>query len=314
MIRVLGVDGGQSGIRLRHSASDRIEEVEGVSRLEGDTVTAVADAVARGWQQAAFDPVERVVLGLTTAPADDETADHLCRLVGDATGAAEVWLADDAVTSHAGALSLGWGVSLVAGTGVACLALPEHGEPRVFGGYGYLLGDEGGAFWIGRRGLNEVLRAADGRSATGGTRAMTAAAERRYGLLADLHIRLHSMDRPVHAIAEFAPDVLDAADAGDPVAVAILREAVQELLLLARTAARWAGGEEWVPLALGGRLLAEGAPLRRQVDDSLARMDMPVIARSAHASGLDGAVLLGLAPDVRRYDGLVYRWRRESVG
>ena len=56
------------------------------------------------------------------------------------------------MTSHAGALSLGWGVSLVAGTGVACLAVPAEGEPRIVGGHGYLLGDEGGAFWIGREG------------------------------------------------------------------------------------------------------------------------------------------------------------------
>ena len=56
---------------------------------------------------------------------------RLCRHVNRVIGADEVWLADDSVTCHAGALSLGWGVSITAGTGVACLVVPETGEPSV---------------------------------------------------------------------------------------------------------------------------------------------------------------------------------------
>ena len=69
-MRVLAVDGGQSAIRLRHSDGGGTVEVDGVSRLEGDTIAAVADAVAEGWRRGGFDLVDRVVLGLTTAPAD----------------------------------------------------------------------------------------------------------------------------------------------------------------------------------------------------------------------------------------------------
>lgn len=311
MIAVLGVDGGQSAIRLRHSTEARVVEVDGVSRLEGDTVASVADSIERGWRRGAFAPVERVVLGLTTAPVDGAEADLLCRLVGDATGAAEVWLADDAITGHAGALSLGAGVSVIAGTGVACLAVPERGEPRVLGGHGYLLGDEGGAYWIGRRGLNVVLRGVDRRGAAD---ALATAAERRYGPLGDLHVRLHSIDRPVHAIAQFAPDVLDAADIGDPAAGLIVADSARELLLLARAGVSAVGdGQAHVPLALGGRLLAEGTALRRMLDDLLARIDVPVAVRTADATGLDGAVLLGLASDASRYGSLVHRWQEGAA-
>ena len=65
-----------------------------------------------------------------------------------------------------GALSLGWGVSVVAGTGVACLTVPADGAARIVGGHGYLIGDEGGAFWIGREGIRAALRAMDGRGAS----------------------------------------------------------------------------------------------------------------------------------------------------
>jgi glucosamine kinase len=304
--RVLGVDGGQSGIRLRHSLGDRVVEVEGVSHQEGDTIAAVANAVIEGWRRGGFDPVDRVVLGLTTAPADADGCDRLCRLVGSAIAAPQVWLADDAVTSHAGALSLGWGVSIVAGTGVACLAVPEHGAARIIGGHGYLLGDEGGGFWIGRHGLRAVLRSADGR---GPETSLAAPARRRFGSLTDLHVRLHAGDRPVNAIAQFAPDVLEAAEAGDAAATHIVDEAARELLLLARAGAAWAGGEAvTVPLALGGRLLEPGGGLRRRLLDLLAGARLPVAPRSADASALDGAVRLGRAGDPGTYGDLVHTW------
>jgi glucosamine kinase len=304
--RVLGVDGGQSGIRLRHSLGDRMVEVEGVSHQEGDTIAAVADAVAEGWRRGGFDPVDRAVLGLTTAPADADGRDRLCHRVGAAIGAPQVWVADDAVTSHAGALSLGWGVSIVAGTGVACLAVPQHGAPRIIGGHGYLLGDEGGGFWIGSRGLRAVLRSAEGR---GPDTSLVGPARRRFGSLTELHVRLHAGDRPVDAIARFAPDVLEAAEGGDAAATAIVDEAAEELLLLARAGAAWAGdGAVTVPLALGGRLLEPGTEVRRRLLDRLIATGLPIEPRSADASALDGAILLGRSGDPGAYGSLIHTW------
>ena len=98
---LLAVDGGQSAIRLRHSSSDRVVEVHGVSRLEGDTIDAVASAIAQGWLGSGFGPCQRIVLGLSTAPADEPSQVQLCRHVNRVIGADEVWLADDSVTCHA---------------------------------------------------------------------------------------------------------------------------------------------------------------------------------------------------------------------
>lgn len=309
---VLGVDGGQSAIRVRHSGADRVVEVEGVSRLEGDVDALVAGRIGEAIGSAGFPAPELAVLGLTTAPADPRAADRLCDLVADATGASEVWLADDAVTAHAGALSLGDGVSVVAGTGVACLVLPPAAEPRIVGGHGFLLGDEGGAYWIGRRALNAVLRAAEGRHAPGDPGAgplATAARARYHGDIADLHVRLHEDPRAVDAIARFAQDVGELADRGDRLAEAILAEAVRELVLLVEAAAQLAesAGSGPVPVALGGRPLAAGAPLRRRLDAALAAL--PGLAvRSADATALDGALLIGAAHAADRYGTLVHRW------
>jgi glucosamine kinase len=318
--RVLGVDGGQSAIRLRVSGDPRIVEVPGVSRAEGDIVAAVGAAVATGWRQGAFQRVDRAVLGLTTAPGDAATAARLGALVGDAIDTAEVWVTDDAVTAHAGALSLGWGVSLAVGTGVACLSVRADGRPRIIGGHGFLLGDEGGAFWLGARGLGAVLRAHEGR---GAPTALHEAAVRRYGSLDDLHVRLHDDPRPVHEIAAFAPSVLDAAREGDPLAVGIVDGAVDELLGVVGAGARWAAGRgvsgaadatnELVPVALGGRLLDEGTELRCRLDARLTGARLPIAPRNADASPLDGALALGEAGDPRRYGDLIHAWSRVAV-
>jgi N-acetylglucosamine kinase-like BadF-type ATPase len=308
-MRVLAVDGGQSAIRLRHSSSDRVVEVHGVSRHEGDTVDSVASAIAQGWLGSGFGPADRVVMGLSTAPADAPSQERLCRHVNRVIGAAEVWLADDSVTSHAGALSLGWGVSITAGTGVACLVVPQDGEPSVLSGHGYLLGDEGGAFWIGREGLRAALRTEDGR---GPETALVDAAAARFGGLTNLAIRIHSAVRPVNDIAHFAPDVLAVAETGDTVARRIVDESTAELVILMRAAVAVAqrvpggDGHTIVPVAVGGGLLTAGRPLRRRLDEQLASAAIDAAVRTADGSSLDGALGMGALRDPGRYRSMVH--------
>ena len=305
-LRLIAVDGGQSAIRVRSSVLDEVVEVDGVSR---DTASddRVRSAVESGWARLGRPRVDRAVLGMTTAPVDPAQARALAARVGEAIGAAEVWVCDDAVTSHAGALSLRWGVSLTAGTGVACLVVPDQGEPRIVGGHGYLLGDEGGAFWIGREGLRAALRASEDRA---GPTALGELASSRFGALATAPVRLHDDARSVDAIARFATDVLAAA-ATDDIAARIVSDAAAELQGVIDAAARIArsdGTDAPVPVGLGGRLLADGTPLRDALDARLAA-DRTIEARTADATPLDGAMLLGTQPTPGRYAPLVHTWQ-----
>ncbi|HKF86228.1 MAG TPA: BadF/BadG/BcrA/BcrD ATPase family protein [Candidatus Limnocylindrales bacterium] len=307
-LRILAVDGGQSGIRLHHSAQETPIETRGVSRTEGSDDELVA-ALTAAWRSAGSPPVDRAVLGMTTAPSDAARSRALAGRIGAELGAAEVWLCDDSVTSHTGALSLGWGVSLVAGTGVACLAMPAEGEPRAIGGHGFLLGDEGGAFWIGREGLRAALRATEDR---GAPTTLTEAAGRRFGPLESLAVRVHDDPRPVNEIAQFAADVLAATDL-DPVAAAIVAQATNELHGVIVAAVRGAvHGSERVPIGLGGRLLAEPTPVRDALDARLAG-DRTIAPRTADRSPLDGAMLLGRQATPGRYSPLVHVWRRDDA-
>ena len=82
------MDGGQSTIRVRHSSAAAVVELDGVSHQEGDTIDAVATAIAEGWRETGSLAVDRAVLGLTTAPADAPTRIRLCERIASAVDAA----------------------------------------------------------------------------------------------------------------------------------------------------------------------------------------------------------------------------------
>ena len=99
--------------------------------------------------------VDLVAAGLTGFDGD---AAAVARAVGT-----RVIVTNDAVIGYLGALGAQPGVVIVAGTGVIALASGEDGRWARADGWGSLLGDDGGGYWIGRRGLALALRARDGR-------------------------------------------------------------------------------------------------------------------------------------------------------
>lgn len=298
----VGVDGGQSQTRLRVVQGGSIRCADGVSRHEADPAGGVVAAVLDAWRSGPTPPVNRLVLGLTTAPHTKTGRQDLARTFSAALRAREVWLAEDLVTAHAGAFPDRHGVVLTVGTGVACLAVDVVTQRRhVVDGAGYLLGDDGGAFWIGRRGIAAVLRAIDGR---GPATALRDRAAGHYGDLTDLATALHSGDRPVARIAGFAPEVLAAA-AGDPVADRIVDRAADELARTVSAAAGEVTGD-FVPVALGGRVLVEAALLRDRLIHRLHRGSPRAVPTLAAGTPLDGACALARSASTDPYRQMIY--------
>jgi glucosamine kinase len=67
-----------------------------------------------------------------------------------------VRLMHDAPIAHAGAFGGRPGVVVIAGTGSVAYAVDETGNASTYGGWGYVFGDEGSAFWIGRYAISAV--------------------------------------------------------------------------------------------------------------------------------------------------------------
>jgi N-acetylglucosamine kinase-like BadF-type ATPase len=307
MIRV-GVDGGQSSIRLQVAGGADSVVVGGVGRLEADPVRQVIERVAEAWDRArgSETSIDRMVLGLTTLPSSADGREEFARLLAQAVPVQEVWLASDAVTAHAGAFPDAEGISLTVGTGVACMGINDAGESVRVDGDGFLLGDAGGAFWIGARGVGAVLQERDGR---GPATALAAACDARYGYHRDLAAHLHSLPRPVDEIAHFAVDVQAAAVAGDALAAAIISAAADELVAAAvAAAATWRNGPARV--ALSGRVVGEGTALRTALLPRLREAGLEV--RDAAGSPLEGSLRLASAAEPGPYDHLITYWKRSA--
>jgi N-acetylglucosamine kinase-like BadF-type ATPase len=135
---------------------------------------------------------------------------------------------NDALIALAAGAGEGSGVVIVAGTGSIAYGRDTAGRAARAGGWGYLLGDEGGGFWIGRAALSAVVRQFDGRGpATILTDLVLAQMELRDPR--ELIHAVYDIGMPRQAVAGIASVVQRAGDAGDAVAREILERASGEL-------------------------------------------------------------------------------------
>ncbi len=124
------------------------------------------------------------------------------------------------------------GIVIIAGTGSVCYGKNDRGETAIAGGWGPLAGDEGGGISIARRGLQAIAKASDGRglptklSVAGTVYFRTSRPE-------NLLTAIYAPQMDNAKIAGFARYVVETAQAGDAVAIEILREAGLELGLAA---------------------------------------------------------------------------------
>lgn len=120
------------------------------------------------------------------------------------------------------------GLVVIAGTGSVCIGQDEKGEVAIAGGWGPLAGDEGGGSGIGRRALQAIAKASDGRGEA--TKLSQAAVDYfRAGRIDNLSVAIYAPSVDNARIAGFAERVVEAAGDGDKVAIDILKEAGREL-------------------------------------------------------------------------------------
>jgi N-acetylglucosamine kinase-like BadF-type ATPase len=279
----LAFDGGQSALRVRVIPDGRTGSGPGY-RHSANSIQATVDAVRTAAHQAGVSgPVEVAALGLTGFPNDLPTAEILAKTIAETLRATEVRLTQDMVTAHAGALPDQYGVVVAAGTGVVCLGIDRDGSWRKVDGHGYLFGDAGSAFAIGRAGLVAVQRARDGRGPETS--------------LADTEldpIELYPSPTLVDDVARFAPVVLRRAAEGDPVARDIVVRSAGELAETIGAAVGSLAGAGPVPVAcVGGLFDGAGEQLMEPLRSKLpTRAELKV----AEGNSLDGAERLASGP------------------
>ena len=145
---------------------------------------------------------------------------------------ARILVVNDALIALQAGIGNAAGIVIVSGTGSIAYGRNDEGNASRAGGWGYVLGDEGSGYWIGRLALRAVVRHADGR---GRVTSLTPRLLAHFGVAraTDLIHKIYHEDLGPRTIAALAKYVQHARDEGDMVANGILNRAADELLTAA---------------------------------------------------------------------------------
>lgn len=292
-----------------------------ISRGMPVAMSALVDSSAAALAEAAV-PVAGVrgivvaMAGLSLdVPLDQSVSEALGKLGIDAP----VRVESDVLAAFKAGTSADSGYVLICGTGAAALRVEEGAVTATADGLGWLLGDTGSGFWIGRR---VAMAAADELDQHRGPRtALTPLVLQALGIdpdptrrsvdsqrlasVTDMLAAVYAM--PAVSLADLAPLAFDVP--GDSVADAIVAEAAEALAttLNAVMAPHIAGRV----IATGGVLTGQ-ARLRKGVLQGMASHGRPI---DLHAvpDGLAGAAVLALQAGGIRVDSAVHERVHETL-
>jgi N-acetylglucosamine kinase-like BadF-type ATPase len=301
---VAGVDGGGTGTRAVILSGDQSLVGEGHAGPSNPlrvgittAATHVRDAIDKACREAGIhrDDILTATIGLAGVRRKDirdRTQESISECL---TEIKSIELLTDGEIALYGATGGQAGLVVIAGTGSICCGRNRQGKQVCAGGWGPIVGDEGGASWISRRALQAVAHASDAR---GPKTALTAAALNYFKVATaeDLSTAIYSPNMTNDRLAGFGKEVVRVARAGDEVATEILSEAGQQLGVAATAVIRKLRMEDdKFPVAYVGGVYGAGElvldPMRREIN-KVARQAFlsqplfpPVIAaaRIAHA-------------------------------
>ncbi|MFG3702354.1 N-acetylglucosamine kinase [Micromonospora sp. NPDC047620] len=245
----------------------------GAERAAGELLAALREALAD------VDPtrVRAGTIGLAGAArllADPAGRDAFDRAWRDAGLRCPYDVHGDALVAYASGTASPEGTVVIAGTGAIAAQVRELRLDRVADGHGWLLGDAGSGFWLGREAVRRLLSDLDRGQAPGrlGTAVLTelmgsAEVAPRPRDTGDALIQAVTRRSPVE-LARLAPLVVTAAVDGEPVARGLIDEAAAHL---AESTARIRPAGDASPIVLGGGLLTGDTPLASAVRAEVAR-------------------------------------------
>ncbi len=172
-----------------------------------------------------------------------------------------ITIRSDAEVAFASATDSPDGTALIGGTGSVAVRIVNHRETLQYGGWGWLLGDEGSAFWLGREAIRATLRQLVSGEPLG-TLATAVLTEALGGPGPDRNRAFQQLITSANAeppirLARYATMVSDCVTA-DPVAADIVRRAAELLAQLA-FGARTPG--ERTPVVLTGSVIGPTSPV-----------------------------------------------------
>jgi N-acetylglucosamine kinase-like BadF-type ATPase len=275
-----------------------------VGFAEATRAIAAAIEQARSEAPEAGGKVARLILSIAGA-ANQQMSEKFVRWAHDTDLADQVAIVSDVLPILAGGTPNCCGIALIAGTGSIAFGRAADGRTKRCGGWGYLLGDAGSGYSVGRAAIVHALRDLE-RGTIWPPDSLTEAVVRAIDVksVSELTKAVYTHSDPRSFIASLARVVVAKCDAGDKSAEAILDEAATELAeLVARTADLIDGREEPIPLAIGGGLLVSSTRIQKQLLEWLQRFSVECEMRIV-ADPLQGCIRLADP----RFAGTLVNW------
>ncbi|MEK6648747.1 MAG: BadF/BadG/BcrA/BcrD ATPase family protein [Actinomycetota bacterium] len=211
--------------------------------------------------------VTAIYAGITGISETVEGAAATVEIFRSVFGRARLELVTDIELGYRTHLDFGEGIFLYAGTGSIALHINKNREIIRAGGWGYLLGDEGGGYWIGREAIRKVLFRIESQSPI----APNSFEERILIFMdcldwKDIKSFVYSHERS--KMASIAQHVIELAQEGDGTALEILQEAAGYLADLVWRLEKNLG-MEGKPVVFAGGLSTENNPLLQALNRKL---------------------------------------------
>jgi N-acetylglucosamine kinase-like BadF-type ATPase len=318
---VIAVDGGGSktDVALVRGDGEALALVRGPSShahhvgVEGslDVIAGLLDEalaearVASG--NGAFAEVAAFTLAGADSPADEEALTAAAKARG--WSARTIVLNDTFAILRAGT-TRGWGVAITCGSGINCVGVSPDGRHARFPSLGWISGDWGGGFDLGKDAVFAAARSEDGR---GPRTSLERAVPAYFGLSTptELAEAVHHGRVPQRRVIELAPLVLAEAK-NDPVAAEIVSHLTNEVVALARVAlTRLDLADEPAEVLLGGGVLQDvDGELLAAIEAGLSQIGPQITVRPTASPAIIGAALIGL-DELGADDGTQERLRRE---
>jgi N-acetylglucosamine kinase-like BadF-type ATPase len=297
---VLGIDvGGTKTVCLLADEEARIiaEGREEGANLQGAGELAL-EKVLHSVMEKTLDGTGTLPLAICLGIAGvDRTSDEaVVRSIMSRIGyKARILVVNDALIALQAGVGDEPGIVIVSGTGSIAYGRNDRGEAARAGGWGYVLGDEGSGYWIGRLALRAVVRHADGRGRSTSLTPLLLA-HFRVERAAELIHKIYHEELSPRAIASVARYLQRARDEGDMVATGILNRAADELVMAATAVmARLDLGNRKFTFVLSGGMFRAIPWFYDQM-----RLLLPALAPRSRVIRLDqepalGAVLFAIA-------------------
>ena len=203
---------------------------EGVKKLHLETLEEICQELG-----ITKDKIRYIFMGIPGYGEVKDDSIKLEKIMEEVYKGIEFKLGNDVETGWAGSLACKPGINVVCGTGAIAIGIDDNFNTARSSGWGPFIGDEGSAYWIGKKGLEVFSKQADGRyNKTEFYDIFKKELNLEYDFqIIDLVHNKLNLDRT--EIAKFSMLVSKIAETGDRDAIRIFEEAAEEIYLMVKS-------------------------------------------------------------------------------